>query len=299
MYSIKHLAILALCPGANATALPQILALQLFSRAAITAAVGNQVFSCSAGKCIAHSPSDVTLSTISASVPEPSIQVVPTPAISIPELERDLPIPTAPNLSETSPLTLLTIEVPESTANVLELYKSDIPEISDHILGPILHSLSQDTRSVDITSPPVNYMPHMSPNLAVLVSYIAKSIADLGETRVGSMAGTILSVLERVPPPSAPTFGVIQLLSSINPTKFKDLSGLNSLDALEIAASVISTGDLAFVESLPANPDPDNLIIATMTLAGDILTLAGHVVNLKAATSVLALRSLGLPVLTL
>ncbi|KAL5371158.1 hypothetical protein DPSP01_014451 [Paraphaeosphaeria sporulosa] len=139
----------------------------------------------------------------------------------------------------------------------------------------------------------------MSSDLAVLFSYIAKSIADLGEIGVGSMAGTILSVLERVPPPSAPTFGVIQLLSSINPTKFKDLSGLNSLDALEIAASVISTGDLAFVESLPANPDPDNLIITTMTLAGDILTLAGHVANLKAATSVLALRSLGIPVLTL
>ncbi|KAK7178107.1 hypothetical protein PSPO01_15841 [Paraphaeosphaeria sporulosa] len=295
MYSIKHLAILALCPGANATALPQILALQLFSRAAITAAVG------SAGESVVvtNSPSDVTLSTTSASVPEPSIQVVPTAAISIPNLVGDLPISTALSLSETSPLTLLTIEVRDSTVNFLEPYKSDISEISGHKLGLSLHSLSQDTRSVDMTSPPASYMPDMSPELAVLVSYIAKSFADLGETSAGSRAGTILSVLERVPPTSAPTFGVIKLLSSINPIKFKDLSGLNSLDALEIAASVISTGDLAFVESLPANPDPDNLVIATMTLAGDILTLAGHVANLKAATSVLALRSLGLPVLRL
>jgi hypothetical protein len=95
---------------------------------------------------------------------------------------------------------------------------------------------------------------------------------------------------------SVPTFGVLQLLSSINPTKFGGLSGLTNLAALQQAASAIPAGDLSFVKGLPVSPDPSNLITTIMTLADNILTLPGNVANLKAAVSVLCMKNLGLAV---
>lgn len=146
----------------------------------------------------------------------------------------------------------------------------------------------------------------MPPDLAFLVGSIAKNIAVPGGTGLGSITNNILGVLNGVAPnflfklpvvqDSVPTFGVLQLLSSINPGKFGPVAGLTSLASLQQAASVIPAGDLAFVKGLPVSPDPSNLITTIMNLADNLLSLPGNVANLKAAVSVLCLKNLGLAV---
>ncbi|PSN73214.1 hypothetical protein BS50DRAFT_568788 [Corynespora cassiicola Philippines] len=146
----------------------------------------------------------------------------------------------------------------------------------------------------------------ISPDLASLVGSIAKNIAVPGGKGLGSVTGNILGVLNGIVPEflfklpvvhdSVPTFGVLQLLSSINPSKFSALSGLTNLASLQLAASAISASDLAFVKSLPVSPDPNNLITTIMTFSENVLSLPGNVGNLKAAASVLALKNLGLAV---
>ena len=95
---------------------------------------------------------------------------------------------------------------------------------------------------------------------------------------------------------SAATFGVLQLVSAINPAKFKDLAGLTSLAQLQAAAKLLSSADLAFLKSLPLPTDPSNMISAIMGLSDNVLSLPGNVGNLKAAAAALSLRSLGLAV---
>lgn len=127
-----------------------------------------------------------------------------------------------------------------------------------------------------------------------------------GGTGLGTITSKILGVLNGVVPnflfqlpvvqDSVPTFGVLQLLSSINPTKFKDLAGLTNLGALQQAASGIPASDLAFIKSLPVSPDPTNLITTIMTLSDNILSCPGNVANLKATVAVLCMKNLGLAV---
>ena len=95
---------------------------------------------------------------------------------------------------------------------------------------------------------------------------------------------------------SVPTFGVLQLLSSINPIKFGALADLTNLASLSQAAASIPAGDLAFIKTLPVSPDINNLITTITTLSDNILSLPGNVANLKASVSVLCMRNLGLSV---
>lgn len=95
---------------------------------------------------------------------------------------------------------------------------------------------------------------------------------------------------------SVPTFGALQLLSSINPAKFGSLADLTNLASLSQAAAGISAGDLAFVKTLPVSPDAGNLITTITTLTDNILSLPGNVANVRAAVSVLCLKNLGLSV---
>jgi len=95
---------------------------------------------------------------------------------------------------------------------------------------------------------------------------------------------------------AVPAFGVLQLLSSINPTKFGSLASLSSLGALQQAATSITGSDLAVVRNLPTSSDPSNLITTIMTLSDNILSLVGRVVNLKASVAVLCMKILGLSV---
>jgi hypothetical protein len=147
----------------------------------------------------------------------------------------------------------------------------------------------------------------VSPDLAYLVGSIAKNIAVPGGSGgLGSVTGQIMGVLNGVIPnfvfklpavqDSVATFGVLQLLSNINPTKFKDLAGLNSLPAVQQAASQLPAADLAFLKTLPVSSDPSNAITTITSLSDSILSLPGNVSNLKAATAALSLRNLGLSV---
>lgn len=146
----------------------------------------------------------------------------------------------------------------------------------------------------------------VSPDLAFLVGSIAKNIAVPGGKGLGSVTGNILNVLNGVVPnflfklpvvqDSVPTFGCLQLLSSINPAKFGSISDLTNLGTLSQAASTISAGDLAFIRTLPVTTDVSNLITTITTLTDNILSLPGNVVNLRAAVSVLCLKNLGLSV---
>jgi hypothetical protein len=146
----------------------------------------------------------------------------------------------------------------------------------------------------------------VSPDLAFLVGSIAKNIAVPGGKGLGSVTGSILSVLNGVVPnflfklpvvqDSVPTFGCLQLLAAINPPKFGVLSDLTNLATLSNAASSISSGDLAFIKTLPLSTDPSNLITTITTLTDNILSLPGNVANLKASVSVLCLKNLGLSV---
>lgn len=148
--------------------------------------------------------------------------------------------------------------------------------------------------------------PGVSPDIAFLVGSIAKNIAVPGGKGLGSVTGNILGVLNGVVPnflfklpvvqDSVPTFGCLQLLSSINPTKFGTLAELTNLSALSQAASSITSSDIAFVRTLPASSDPSNLITTITTLTDNILSLPGNVSNLKAAAAVLCLKNLGLAV---
>lgn len=130
-----------------------------------------------------------------------------------------------------------------------------------------------------------------------------------GGNGLGSITSNILGVLNGVVPnflfqlpvvqDSVPTFGVLQLLSSINPSKFRDLAGLTTLSALQQAAAAIPAGDLAFIKTLPVSPDPTNLITTIMTLADNILSCPGNVANLRATVAVLCMKNLGLAVVGL
>ena len=146
----------------------------------------------------------------------------------------------------------------------------------------------------------------VSPDVAFLVGSIAKNIAVPGGKGLGSITGNILGVLNGVVPnflfqlpvvqDSVPTFGVLQLLASINPAKFGALASLTNLASLSQAANSIPAGDLAFIKTLPVSPDLGNLVTTIMTLTDNILSLPGNVANLRAAVSVLCLRNLGLSV---
>lgn len=146
----------------------------------------------------------------------------------------------------------------------------------------------------------------VSPDLAFLVSSIAKNIAIPGGNGLGSVTGNILSVLNGIVPnfvfklaavhDSVPTFGVIQLLTTINPNKFAGLGDLKDLPALQQAIATISASDLAFLKTLPLPSDPSNLITTITQFADNILVLPGQVQNLKASVAALALRNLGLSV---
>jgi hypothetical protein len=95
---------------------------------------------------------------------------------------------------------------------------------------------------------------------------------------------------------SVPTFATLQLLSTINPTKFGSLGTLTSLAALQQAISTLSPNDLAILKQLPGPTDPTNLVTTIMNLADNILTVPGYVNNIKASAAALALKNLGLAV---
>lgn len=146
----------------------------------------------------------------------------------------------------------------------------------------------------------------VSPDLTYLLGSIAKNIAIPGGSGVGNVTSSILSVLSNVLPnfvfqlpvvqDSVPTFGVLQLLSSINPTRFRSLGALTDATSLRQAASAITASDLAFIRTLPASPDPSNLITTITTLTDNILSLPGNVLNLQASVAVLCLLNLGLSI---
>ncbi|KAK7193581.1 hypothetical protein PSPO01_00254 [Paraphaeosphaeria sporulosa] len=169
-----------------------------------------------------------------------------------------------------------------------------------------LPSLSTGVPGVGVGALPLSGVPGVSPDISFLVGSIAKNIAVPGGKGLGSVTGNILSVLNGVVPnflfklpvvqDSVPTFGCLQLLSSINPTKFGSLADLTNLAALSTAANGISSGDLAFIRTLPSTADPSNLITTITTLTDNILSLPGNVANLKAAVAVLCLKNLGLAV---
>lgn len=98
---------------------------------------------------------------------------------------------------------------------------------------------------------------------------------------------------------AVPTFGVLQLLAAINPSKFKDLASLTTLASLQTAAAGLPSPDATFLKTLPIPPAPldtSNLITTIMTFADNILSCPGNVANLKAAVAVLCLKNLGLAV---
>jgi hypothetical protein len=95
---------------------------------------------------------------------------------------------------------------------------------------------------------------------------------------------------------SVATIGVLQLLASINPSKFSPLSGLTTLPNLTVAAASLNPTDQAFLRTLPQPSDPSNMISTIMSLTDSILSLPGNVNDLKASTAALALRNLGLTV---
>ncbi|KAF2002850.1 hypothetical protein P154DRAFT_520620 [Amniculicola lignicola CBS 123094] len=212
--------------------------------------------------------------------------------------------------------TLVKRDLPELVERIpeLELAERGLPKRqiglpvpgNTGIVPPALPSLSQGIPGVGFGALPGSGIPGISPDLSFLVGSIAKNIALPGGNGIGGITNQILGNLNGVVPnflfqlpvvqDSVATFGVLQLLSSINPSKFKDLAGLTSLAALQQAASGIPTGDLNFVKTLPVSPDPKSLVTTIMTLAEDMLALPGNVQNLKAATSVLTLRNLGLDV---
>lgn len=166
------------------------------------------------------------------------------------------------------------------------------------------------TPYTQVTSKELLYLtlhsPGVNPDLAALVGSIAKNIAVPGGTGLGSVTGNILAVLNGVVPnflfklpvvnDAVPTFGVLQLLSTINPKKFSGLGGLDSLPALQKATSSLPAADLAFIKGLPTSPDPSNLITTITTLTDNLLSLPGNVGNLQAASAALALKNLGLAV---
>ncbi|KAL1607848.1 hypothetical protein SLS60_002786 [Paraconiothyrium brasiliense] len=198
------------------------------------------------------------------------------------------------------------------------LVKRDLPELADafeierrqlthHEKRQLsLPSLSSGLPGVGVGGLPLSGIPGVSPDLSFLVGSIAKNIAVPGGKGLGSVTGNILSVLNGIVPnflfklpvvqDSVPTFGCLQLLASINPTKFGTLADLTNLAALSNAASGISASDLAFIRTLPASTDPSNLITTITALTDNILSLPGNVANLRAAVSVLCLKNLGLAV---
>ncbi|KAJ4353391.1 uncharacterized protein N0V89_005120 [Didymosphaeria variabile] len=198
------------------------------------------------------------------------------------------------------------------------LIKRDLPELADAFeierrqlnthekRQASLPSLSTGLPGVGVGSLPLSGIPGVSPDLSFLVGSIAKNIAVPGGKGLGSVTGGILSVLNGIVPnflfklpvvqDSVPTFGCLQLLAAINPTKFGVLAGLTNLAALSQAAAAISAADLAFIRTLPVSSDPTNLITTITTLTDNILSLPGNVINLRAAVSVLCMKNLGLAV---
>ena len=223
-------------------------------------------------------------------------------------------------------------------ASIPSLVRRDTPHLEEHLVGEpftpevlkrqlpttSLPSLSQGIGGVGIGALPLSGVQGkpspltnlslyidleptgVSPDLAYLVGSIAKNIAIPGGNGLGSVTGSILSILNGVVPnflfqlpvvqDSVPTFGVLQLLSSINPNKFGGLGSLTNLASLQQAASAIPAGDLAFLKTLPLPSDPTNLLTTITTLSDNILTLPGNVSNLKASVAALSLRNLGLSV---
>ncbi|KAJ4296774.1 hypothetical protein N0V90_006822 [Kalmusia sp. IMI 367209] len=192
------------------------------------------------------------------------------------------------------------------------LLKRDLPELADAFeierrqLSATLPSMSTGVSGIGIGSLPLSGVQGVSPDIAFLVGSIAKNIAVPGGKGLGSITSGMLNILNGVVPnflfqlpvvqDSVPTFGVLQLLASINPTKYSSLAGLTNFSALSQAAASISTSDLAFIRTLPVSTDPSNLITTITSFTDAILSLPGNVVNLKASVAVLALRNLGLSV---
>ncbi|KAF2653873.1 hypothetical protein K491DRAFT_497779 [Lophiostoma macrostomum CBS 122681] len=190
----------------------------------------------------------------------------------------------------------------------------EVPELQRRQLGvPVpstgstaLPSLSQGIPGVGIGSLVGSGIPGVSPDVAALVGSIGKNIAIPGGNGLGSVTGNILTVLNGIIPnfvfqlpvvqDSVPTFAVLQLLAAINPGKFKDLGTLMTLPALQQASAGIPASDLAFIKTLPASPDPSNLITTVTSYTDNVLTLPGNVANLKASAVALSMKSLGLSV---
>ncbi|CAI6250132.1 unnamed protein product [Periconia digitata] len=263
--------------------------------------VANTVSSAAGGLPIAGPPVSGAVNSIPAPLSPPLPNSEPLGAFSI------AIVATLLSLLKKDPLSLFAPSLP-----VRALVKRDLPEL--HAAGiPELHVAKRQLPSLSTGSPvggignlPLGSVTGISPDLAFLVSSIAKNIALPGGTGVGSITSNILGILNGVVPnflfqlpvvqDAVPTFGVLQLLSSINPTKFGNLVGLTSLASLQQAVGGITSTDLAFVKGLPLPSDPTNLISTITNLSDNILTLPGNVVNLKASVAALCLKNLGLAV---
>ena len=91
-------------------------------------------------------------------------------------------------------------------------------------------------------------------------------------------------------------FTVLELLPFLKPSKFGSIAGLGSISALQSAASGVSLLDVSLIGTLPASPDPTNLVTIVLTMVENLLTLSDAASNLKALAAAMVLNSLGMNV---
>lgn len=89
---------------------------------------------------------------------------------------------------------------------------------------------------------------------------------------------------------------VLELLPSLNPTKFGSIAGLGAISALQSAASGVSPSDVSLIKTLPASPDPTNLVTTVLTMVENLLTLSDAASDLKSSAAAMVLNSLGINV---
>jgi uncharacterized membrane protein YeaQ/YmgE (transglycosylase-associated protein family) len=218
-------------------------------------------------------------------------------------------IATLLSLLKKDPMSLFAPSLP--SLPIPKLLKRDLPElheVAEHEKRQLnsLPSLSTNLPGVGVGGLPLSGIPGISPDLSFLVGSIAKNIAVPGGNGLGSITSNILGVLNGVVPnflfqlpvvqDAVTTFGVLQLLSAINPSKFGAIASLTNLATLQQAVSALPAGDLNFIKGLPVSPDPTNLVTTIITLSDNLLSLPGNVANLKASVSALCMKNLGLSV---
>ena len=141
-------------------------------------------------------------------------------------------------------------------------------------------------------------LPGAGRDLTGLLSSITQNLPI--PSAIGSVISSITSILSGVVPSflfqlpvvqdAGPMLAVLELLPSLNPSKFGSIAILGSISALQSAASGVSPSDVSLIKTLPTSPDLPNLVTTVLTMVENLLTLSDAAPNLKASAAAMVLN---------